>query len=154
MNLKKLKLSIPGIIFGFVLVWLDVIFALIRPRNLNIVSNFMNHKIWGVCDYRRNFLRLQISFFKETEIFQHDYFIFSKSHNLGHQKKGFVATAEGWLPEVRHTSPELDQKVHITNHKIWACDYRCNFLRLQIGFCQRSLKSFSFLVSHMIWALA
>ena len=114
----------------------------------------MNHKIWGVCDYRRNFLRLQIGFFKEPEIFQHDYFIFSKSHNLGHQKKGFVGTAEGWLAEVPHISLELDQGVHITNHKIWACDYRRNFLRLQIRFCQRSLKSFSFLVSHMIWALA
>ena len=55
----------------------------------------MNHKIWAcVIDYRRNFLRLQIGFFKEPEILQHSNFIFSKSHNLGHQKKGFVGTAE------------------------------------------------------------
>ena len=81
-----------------------LIFALIRPRNLNIVSNFRNHKIFS--DYKLFFSKSPKCF--NTTI------SFLASHNLGHQKKGFVGTAEGWLPEVPHISPELDQEVHIT----------------------------------------
>ena len=76
-------------------IWLWACVALITPRNLNIVSNFMNHKIWACVIIDAIFSDYKLVFFKEPEIFQHSNFIFSKSHNLGHQKKGFVGTAEG-----------------------------------------------------------
>ena len=89
-------------------IWLWACVALITPRNLNIVSNFINHKIWACVIIDAIFSDYKLVFSKSPKSFNIT-ISFLVSHTI------WATRRKDLLAQRRGLSPELDQEASYHN---------------------------------------